>query len=144
MSSTITKSATVDASPETVAGVILDVEAYPKWQREMKTVTAVTKDDEGRPVTVNFAISTMGQAATYTLEFSYPQPNVIVSRLTEGDMITKQDQTYTLTAVGEKTELEYSLDIAIKWQVPPFMLNAIINKGIKSNLTGIKSVAEAA
>jgi ribosome-associated toxin RatA of RatAB toxin-antitoxin module len=143
MSSTITKTAVVEAPPDKVSAVILDVEAYPHWQREMKTVTVLTKDDTGRPLTAKFAVSAMGQAAGYTLAFSYPAPNVIVTHLTEGDMMTKQDQTYTLTDIGGKTEIEYALDISIKWPVPDFMLNAIINKGVKTNLSGIKAAAEA-
>lgn len=143
MSGTMSKTEVVSAPAEKVRSVILDVEAYPNWQREMKKVVLLSKDEEGRPLTAKFDISTMGQAATYTLEFGYPRPNVIVSHLTEGDMMTMQEQTYTLNEVGEKTELEYSLDILIKWQVPPFMLDAIIKKGVKSNLSGIKRVAES-
>jgi ribosome-associated toxin RatA of RatAB toxin-antitoxin module len=141
--SKVTKSEVVAASPQRVSAVILDVEGYPNWQREMKQVCVLTKDDTGRPLTAKFDISAMGQAAAYTLAFSYPEANVIETHLTEGDMIVKQDQTYTLVESGGGTRLEYSLDMAVKWPVPDFMISAIINKGIKGNLSGIKSVAEA-
>ena len=144
MAGTITKSELIAASVDRVTAVILDVEAYPQWQREMKEVTILSKDDLGRPLTVKFDISTMGQAATYTLEFAYPAPTVIETHLIEGDMITKQDQTYEVLESGDQTELRYSLDIMIKWSVPAFMLDAIIKKGVKTNVSGIKSVAEAA
>lgn len=144
MSGTVTKSTVVKSPPEKVRQVILDVESYPAWQKEMQKVVILTKDDDGRPETARFDISTMGQKATYTLAFSYPDENQIETHLTEGDMITKQDQLYRLSpAPGGCTEIDYSLDISIKWQVPDFMLNAIINKGIKNNLGGIKAQAEA-
>lgn len=60
----------------------------------------------------------MGQKAAYTLAFSYPAEHTIETRLTEGDMITKQDQLYRLTPGDGGTELDYSLDIQIKCRCP--------------------------
>jgi carbon monoxide dehydrogenase subunit G len=142
MSSSITESTTIKAPIETVQSVILDVEAYPIWQKEMQKVEILEKDDQGRPATVKFDVSAMGQKAGYTLAFSYPDSSTITSTLTEGDMIVKQEQTYQLVQYGAGTKLIYSLDIAIKWTVPDFMLKSIINKGIKGNLSGIKSQSE--
>jgi ribosome-associated toxin RatA of RatAB toxin-antitoxin module len=142
MSGTISKSTFVKAPVDRVRQVILDVEAYPSWQREMQKVVVLSKDDQDRPGTARFDISAMGQKATYTLAFTYPDEHTIESHLTEGDMITTQDQVYRLAEGAGGTELTYSLDILIKWTVPDFMLNAIINKGIKNNLTGIKEQAE--
>lgn len=143
MSGTVTKSIIVNSSPKKVREVILDVENYPSWQKEMQEVTILDRDDQGRPETVKFDVSVMGQKASYTLAFSYPDENTVETHLTKGDMITKQDQLYRITpASGGNTELDYSLDILIKWQVPDFMINSIINKGIKGNLGGIKEQAE--
>ncbi|MFV9453497.1 SRPBCC family protein [Rhodococcus sp. NM-2] len=142
MSSSITESTTIQAPIETVQSVILDVEAYPIWQKEMQKVEILEKDDQGRPATVKFDVSAMGQKAGYTLAFSYPDSSTITSTLTEGDMIVKQEQTYQLVQDGAGTKLIYSLDIAIKWTVPDFMLKSIINKGIKGNLSGIKTQSE--
>ncbi len=142
MGSLVTKSTFVNAPVDEVRRVILDVEGYPSWQKEMEKVEIVSRDDHGRPSEVRFEISTMGQKADYTLVFSYPEENTIESHLTRGETIVKQDQLYRLTVENDGTELNYSLDISIKWEVPDFMLSAIINKGIKNNLTGIKSQAE--
>lgn len=142
MSSSITESTTIKAPIEAVQSVILDVEAYPTWQKEMQKVEILEKDDQGRPATVKFDVSAMGQKAGYTLAFSYPDSSTITSTLTEGDMIVKQEQTYQLVQDGAGTKLIYTLDIAIKWTVPDFMLKSIINKGIKGNLSGIKSQSE--
>lgn len=142
MNGTTSKTEMVGASLERVREVILDLEAYPEWQREMRKVVVLDRDDEGRPVLAQFDISAMGQAASYTLKFEYPAPNTIVSHLTLGDMITKQDQRYTLQSADGKTELRYELDIAMKWQIPEFMRDAIIKKGVKNSLAGIKKVAE--
>jgi ribosome-associated toxin RatA of RatAB toxin-antitoxin module len=143
MSDSITQTTVIKAPVEKVSAVILDVEAYPSWQKEMKKVEIVSKDDQGRPATVSFDVSAMGQKAAYTLVFSYPDEHTIESHLTEGDMIVKQDQIYRLTASGDETSLEYTLDMGVKWQVPDFMLKAIITKGIKGNVGGIKSQSES-
>lgn len=144
MSNAVTSTTLISASPERVRAAILDLENYPSWQREMKTVTVKETDEQGRPRTVVFEVAVAGQAASYTLEYSYPSDNVIVSTLTEGSLITKQDQTYTLTPVAEGTKMDYALDIDVKWDVPGFMLNAIIKKGVKTATGGVKKNAEAA
>ena len=143
MSESITSTSVITASPEAVRAAILDLEGYPLWQREMKKVVVTEKDDEGRPKTVVFDIAVAGQSASYTHDFTYPAENAIRSRLTAGSLITKQDQDYVLTEVAGGTQLEYTLDIEIKWPVPEFMLTAIINKGVKTNVGGIKKTAEA-
>jgi ribosome-associated toxin RatA of RatAB toxin-antitoxin module len=143
MSNKVTSTSVISATPDQVRAAILNLEGYPAWQREMKSVVIKERDDQGRPMTVVFDVAVAGQSAGYTLEFSYPADNVIASTLTEGNLITKQDQTYTLTEVGGGTQLEYSLDIAVKWEIPDFMLNAIIKKGVKTNTGGIKKNAEA-
>jgi ribosome-associated toxin RatA of RatAB toxin-antitoxin module len=143
LSESVTSTSVISARPEAVRAAILDLEGYPEWQREMKKVVVTEKDDEGRPKTAVFDIAVAGQAASYTLEYTYPAENAIRSRLTEGSLITKQDQDYVLTEVPGGTQLEYSLDIEIKWSVPDFMLKAIVNKGVKTNVSGIKKTAEA-
>jgi hypothetical protein len=144
MSNQVTSTSTINANPDKVRAAILDLEGYPAWQREMKSVVIKERDGEGRPKTVVFDVAVAGQSAGYTLEFSYPADNVISSTLTEGSLITKQDQTYTLTEVSGGTEMVYTLDIAVKWDIPDFMLNAIIKKGVKTNTSGVKKNAEAA
>jgi len=143
VSNSIAESTTIKATADKVRSTILDVEAYPTWQKEMLQVKIVDKDALGRPATVKFDISAMGQKASYTLVYSYPDEATIETHLTEGDAIVKQDQTYGITPVADGVELNYQLDMAVKWTVPDFMLKAIINKGIKGTLTGIKSRSES-
>ncbi|WP_067678817.1 SRPBCC family protein [Nocardia miyunensis] len=143
MSNSIAESTTIKATAEKVKSTILDVEAYPTWQKEMLKVEIVDKDALGRPATVKFDISAMGQKASYTLVYSYPDETTIKTHLTEGDTIVRQDQTYGITTGAAGVELNYQLDMAVKWSVPDFMLKAIINKGIKGTLTGIKTRSES-
>jgi hypothetical protein len=143
MSNTVTSTSVIKASPDRVRAAILDIEGYPAWQREMKSVVVKERDAEGRPKTVVFDVAVAGQSAGYTLEYSYPAENVIKSTLSEGSLITKQDQSYTLTEVDGGTQMEYDLDIAVKWDIPDFMLNAIIKKGVKTTTGGVKKNAEA-
>jgi ribosome-associated toxin RatA of RatAB toxin-antitoxin module len=143
MSNQVTTTTLIKAPGDKVRAAILDLEGYPAWQREMKSVVVKERDEQGRPSVVVFDVAVAGQSAGYTLQYSYPSDDVISSTLTEGSLITKQDQTYTLTPVAEGTQLDYALDMAVKWDIPDFMLNAIIKKGVKTNTNGIKKNAEA-
>jgi hypothetical protein len=49
VSSTVSKSAFVSAPVEKIMQVILDVEAYPSWQKEMEKVVVLSQDSRGRP-----------------------------------------------------------------------------------------------
>lgn len=142
MSTTVTKSSFVEAPPEKVSAIILDLDSYPSWQKEVQKVDIVSTDDEGRPLEAKFSMSSMGQHANYTLAYSYADNLTVATRLTDGDLITKLDQLYELLEVDGGTEVRYSLDMDVKWQVPEFIIKSIVSKGVRTNLEGIKSRGE--
>lgn len=142
MSNLVTKSVLVEAPPEKILEVILDLDSYPSWQNEVQNIEILSTDEKGRPLDANFSISSMGQKANYTLTYSYPDSMTVVTRLAEGDLLTKLDQRYELSQGGSGTGVRYSLDMKVKWQVPEFIIKSIISKGVRTNLDGIKSRSE--
>ena len=50
MAETATESITIEASPERVWEIAVDIENYPEWARDIKNVTVRATDDRGPPV----------------------------------------------------------------------------------------------
>ena len=67
MAETATETITIDASPDDVWKVAVDLEKYPEWARDIKAVTIHTTDDDGRPSEVEFRASALGRSTHYTL-----------------------------------------------------------------------------
>ena len=61
----------VAADPETVFSVAVDLEDYPEWVKDLKSVVVTEKDPEGRPLVATFRAAAFGRSSTYTLRYDY-------------------------------------------------------------------------
>ena len=71
MADTATEIITIDASPERVWDIAVDIADYPNWAHDIKDVTIHQTDDEGRPAEVEFRASALGRSTHYTLAYDY-------------------------------------------------------------------------
>ena len=71
MADTATEIITIDASPERVWDIAVDIANYPNWAHDIKDVTIHQTDDEGRPAEVEFRASALGRSTHYTLAYDY-------------------------------------------------------------------------
>lgn len=144
MSQPVSRKSTIDASPAAILAVLTDVGAYPRWQKEVETAEILATDDQGRPQTVRMDVSAMGMKAGYTLDYTYPADNVLAWKLVDGDMITANDATYTMTDNGDgTTDLNVEMLLGVKWKLPDFMIDQMIQKAVNDYIKGIKALAEA-
>lgn len=144
MSQAVTRKSTVEASPERILDVLTDVAAYPQWQKEVDTAQVLGSDDQGRPQGVKVAVTAMGMKGNYTLEYRYPDASTLEWRLTDGDMITANDATFRLHDNGDgTTEMQVEMLLGVKWKLPDFMVDQMIQKAVNDYIKGIKSMSEA-
>ena len=73
MSQRATESITVNAPPSTLYAVATDFAAYPLWVADLKTVTVLSRDEQGRATEVEFRAAAFGRSSTYTLRYDYSQ-----------------------------------------------------------------------
>ena len=141
--SPISKSIEISAPREKVLGVVLDVERYPDWQREVQKITVEQQDEQGRPLTTKVDVKAMGQSGYYRVRYEYPDADTVSYHLTEGDMMTKNDATFAVADKGRGvTQLTVGMDLALKWPLPAMMVNQLIIKGVKDMLKSVKKQAE--
>lgn len=141
--SALSKSVEIAATPQQVLDVLLDVETYADWQKEVQQVEVVAKDDLGRPARTTVHVKAMGQSSSYTVEYDYPSDGVVEYHLVEGELMTKNDARFTTVDKGDgTTELTVEMDLALVWALPAVVTKQMIVKGIKDMCKGVKARAE--
>ncbi len=123
MAETATETITIDASPDEVWSVAVDLEKYPEWARDIKAVTIHETDDAGRPSEVEFRASALGRSTHYTLQYRYgDEPRVLGWSMIRGDIQRSIDGAFTFVPTGDgKTEVRYDLAIDLVVPLPGFV-----------------------
>jgi uncharacterized membrane protein len=118
MAETAFQTITIGAPMERVYEIASDFEKYPEWAKDVKEAVVRARDDDGRPVEVEFRASALGRSTHYTLTYDYSQaPNVLGWNMLRGDIMRSIDGAYTFS---ENTDggVEVRYDLAIDLVVP--------------------------
>jgi ribosome-associated toxin RatA of RatAB toxin-antitoxin module len=135
----------IAAAPAEVMAVIADLEAYPEWSSDVKTVEvlSVYEDDE-RPAEARFVIDSGAFKDDYTLEYTWTGDEHVSWVMGSGGSLLKTlDGEYALAASGDgSTEVTYRLTVEVK--IP--MIGMIKRKAEKvivdTALKGLKARVE--
>jgi uncharacterized membrane protein len=79
-------SAEIAAARERCFQALLEYETFPDWQRAVKSVEVLDRDDEGRGRDVEFQIDAKVRSVRYVLRYSYRPPEWIGWEYVEGDV----------------------------------------------------------
>lgn len=123
MAETASQTTTIAAAPERVWAIASDFEKYPEWAKDVKDVVVRTRDEEGRPVEVEYRASALGRSTHYTLGYDYSQaPSVLAWRIVRGDIMRTIDGAYHFTPTADGgTEVRYDLAIELVVPLPGFV-----------------------
>jgi uncharacterized membrane protein len=123
MAETATEIITIDAAPDEVWGIAIDLERYPEWARDIKAVTIHESDGEGRPSQVEFRTSALGRSTHYTLQYRYDdEPRQLGWSMIRGDIQRSIDGAFTFIPTPDgKTEVRYDLAIDLVIPLPGFV-----------------------
>ncbi|MEM8747683.1 MAG: SRPBCC family protein [Actinomycetota bacterium] len=123
MAETATETITIDATPDEVWAVAVDLERYPEWAHDIKDVTIHSTDDQGRPSEVEFRASALGRSTHYTLQYRYDSdPRELGWSMIRGDIQRSIDGAFTFVPTGDgKTEVRYDLAIDLVVPLPGFV-----------------------
>ena len=134
----------VDAPPADVMAVIADLEAYPDWSSEVKTVEVRTVyEDDGRPAEARFVIDSGAFKDDYVLQYDWDADKRVSWVMSEpGSLLKSMDGEYVLAGTPEGTEVTYRLTVEVK--IP--MIGMIKRKAEKvivdTALKGLKARVE--
>ena len=78
--------AEIAAARERCFAALLEYETFPEWQRAVKSVDVLARDEEGRGRDVEFHIDAKVRTVRYVLRYSYRPPGWIGWEYVEGDV----------------------------------------------------------
>lgn len=122
MSDQATQQMHIEAPRDQIWAALTDFESYPEWAKELKEVTVLQRDQEGRALLVRFRAAAMGRSTTYTLCYDWADaPHRLPWKLVTGDIVRVLDGAYELDEVDGGTEVTYHLTAELVVPLPSFV-----------------------
>ncbi|MCU0260278.1 MAG: SRPBCC family protein [Ilumatobacteraceae bacterium] len=123
MAETATESITIAAPLEAVWDIVLDMERYPEWAHDVKEAVVTQRDEQGRPLQVEFRSAAIGRSTHYTLVYDYSDaPSALRWSLVKGDIQRRIDGGYRFASTPDGgTDVQYDLQIELVVPMPGFV-----------------------
>src|ERR1700752_2842162 len=138
----VSKTVEVEASPETIMSIVADFEAYPQWNPEIKGCWILARYDDGRPSQLRLDVEIQGQSGMFITAVYYPAENQIYTVLQQGDHFDKQEQKFSVVAIGATSLLTVDLDVETKLPFPKPMVKKAIADTLDYLAGNLKTRAE--
>jgi hypothetical protein len=142
-----TQQMVVGASPARTWDVLTNFADYPVWAHDLKAVSVLERDGEGRGVLVAFRAAAMGRSTNYTLRYDYSRaPDVLAWKVVESDVTRKLDGSYELTPVDsdpDRTNVVYKLVVELVIPLPGFVKRRAEGRIIHTALRQLRDYLEA-
>lgn len=100
----------VAAPREKVLAALLDVEAYPDWQDDVKEAEVLERDAQGRPLESKVVQDALVKKIRVRVRYEHQGPDGLSWTLVEGDVKSLQG-SYRLADSGTGTSVTYTLDV---------------------------------
>jgi len=134
----------VAADPGTVFAVTVDLEDYPEWVADLKSVVVTQRDEEGRPLEATFRAAAFGRSSTYSLHYDYSAaPRLLSWVLVEGDLTSKLDGSYRFEPTEDGTLVTYQLEVELRVPIPGFVKQRAAQRIQGTALRELKARAES-
>ena len=123
MAETATERTTIAAPPDAVWAIATDIEKYPEWAHDVKEAVILQRDEQGRPLEVEFRASALGRSTHYTLAYDYSDaPSVLAWKMVRGDIQRAIEGAYHFTLAPDGgTDVRYDLVIDLVVPLPGFV-----------------------
>lgn len=138
----VSKTVEVNAEADSILGIVADFEAYPEWNDEAKAVYVLARYDDGRPSQLRLDMQIQGQSGTFIQAVYYPADGQIQTVLQQGEVFTKQDQLFSVVAMGPSSLLTVDLDVEISLPIPDMMIKKLANDVLEHLADNLKARAE--
>ena len=138
----VSKTVEVAAAAESIMAIVADFESYPQWNEEIKGCWVLARYDDGRPSQLRLDVTVQGQAGTFISAVYYPGENQIFTVLQQGDHFDKQEQKFSVVAMGPTSLLTVDLDVETKLPIPKPMVKKAVSDTLDYLADNLKARAE--
>ena len=138
----VSKTVEVNADAAAILGIVADFESYPQWNDEVNAVYVLARYDDGRPSQLRVDTEVQGYAATFIQAVYYPGPGQIQTVLQQGELFTRQNQLFSVVAMGAASLLTVDLDVETSMAVPAPVVKKLVNDALDHLAGNLKARAE--
>ena len=127
MAITQTRNVTIEATPEEIMDVLVDLESLTEWSPSHQKVEVLERDERGRPTKSRQVVKVVGVSDDQVLDYTIEDDGVSWT-LVSSKQQRAQEGRYTLTPNGDATDVHFELtvDPVVPW--PGFL----VKRGAKS------------
>jgi hypothetical protein len=112
----------VRATPARCFALASAFASYPEWTSDVKRVTVLERDAEGRGTRVEFHVAGLGRRVRYVLDYEFADaPRAFSWSLVEGDLLRALDGRYSFTPTAEGTHVDYTLRVELAVPMPALL-----------------------
>jgi ribosome-associated toxin RatA of RatAB toxin-antitoxin module len=138
-----TETIEIAASPDAVFAIAADFASYPKWIADLKSITVLASDAEGRATEVEFRAAAFGRSSVYALRYDYADaPQSLRWQQLRGDLTTKLDGAYRFAPSSVGTRVTYELEVELLVPLPSFVKARAASRIVSQALRELKARAE--
>jgi ribosome-associated toxin RatA of RatAB toxin-antitoxin module len=138
-----TESIVVHAPPEAVYSVVTDFLNYATWVSDLKDISVLEVDGEGRPLEVEFRAGAFGRSTTYALRYDYSHaPEQLSWSQTHGDITESLEGQYRFDPEDSGTKVTYDLEVEMLVPIPAFVKSRAAHRIQTQALNELKAQAE--
>lgn len=138
----VSKTVEVNAEASAILAIVADFEAYPQWNEEVRAVYVLARYHDGRPSQLRVDTAVQGHEGTFIQAVYYPGPAQIQTVLQQGELFTKQNQLFSVVAMGASSLLTVDLDVETSLAVPNLMVKKLVNDALDHLAGNLKARAE--
>jgi uncharacterized membrane protein len=135
----------IDAPVEECWAVVTDFDNYAGWANDIKSVTVLERDSQGRGTRVTYRAGAFGRSTSYTLAYDYSDaPHRLAWIQAAGDVTSRLDGDYRFVESDEGgTDVTYNLLVELKVPLPGFVKQRAAARIIGTALRELKTHVES-
>jgi ribosome-associated toxin RatA of RatAB toxin-antitoxin module len=121
MAITETRDVTIDATPDEIMSVLVDLESLTEWSSSHQKVEVLERDDQGRPSKSRQVVKVVGVSDEQVLDYTVHDDGVAWTLVSSKQQRAQQGR-YTLTPNGDKTDVRFELTVDPAVPLPGFLI----------------------
>ena len=134
----------IEATPDEIMDVLLDLESLPEWSSVHREVEVLERDDDGHPARSRQVVTVAGVSDEQVVAYTVLEDGVSWS-LVSANQQRAQTGRYTLTADGDATRVHFELTVDLAVQLPGFVIKMgakglldTATKGLRQRVLAVK------
>jgi hypothetical protein len=121
MAITDTREVVIEATPDEIMDVLLDLESLTEWSSFHKKIEILERDEDGHPSKSRQTVKIVGVSDEQVLDYFVRDDGVGWS-LESSKQQRAQEGRYTLTPEGDSTRVRFELTVDLTVPVPGFLV----------------------